>query len=159
MISVKNWVRWYITRQFWKSLKIEQNLKNGPMAIWSQSESFQNSKKLCLLYSPRCLVSENRKNNAKTLKIESASSLKAALSVRSENYVQLCDPITFESLNEFPICLLFQPPQFLLNKMSYSSDKSVHWLLRTNQKTTMDFCIAIFGFSNDPLKLPERIFS
>ena len=140
---MKNWVRWCITRKFLKSLKIEQNFKNGRMAIWSRNESFQNPKLFNLLYSPRCLGSENRKNNAKTLKIESAISSKVADCVRSENYVQLCDPITFESLNEFPICLLFQPPQFLLNKMSYRTDKSAHWLLRTNRKTTMDFCIAI----------------
>ena len=129
------------------------------MIIWSQNENIQNSKLLLLLYSPWLLVSENRKNNAKTLQIESAISSKVAHCVRSENYVQLCEPITFESLNEFPICLLFQPPQFLFSKKSYRSDKSVYWLLRTNQKTTMDFCIAIFGFSNDPLKLPERILA
>ena len=75
--------------------------KNGRMTIWSQSESFQNPKSLCLLYSPRCLVSENGKNNAKRLKIESASSLKAEHCVPSKNYVQLCNPITFDSVDEF----------------------------------------------------------
>jgi hypothetical protein len=54
-----------------------------------------------LLYSPRFLVSENAKDNGKILKIESASSLKAEHSVPSGNDVQLCDPITFDSLNEF----------------------------------------------------------
>ena len=118
VISVKNWVRWCITRKFWKILKIEQNFKNGRMALWPQNESFQNPKKLCLLYSPRCLVSENCNNNAKTLKIESASSFKAAHCVPSENYGQLCNPITFDLLNEFQICLFFQPPQFLFSKKS-----------------------------------------
>ena len=129
------------------------------MIILSQNENIQNSKLLLLLYYPKYLVLKNRKNNAKTLKIESAISSKATICVRSENYVQLCNPITFDSLNKFSICLLFQPPQFLFSKKSYRSDKSVYWLLRTNRKTTMDFCIAIFGFSNDPLKLPERILA
>ena len=155
----KNWVRWCITRKFLKSLKIEQNFKNERMAIWSQNESFQNPKLLLLLYFPWLLVSENRNNNAKTLQIESAISSKVAHCVRSENYVQLCNSITLDSLNKFHICLYFQPPQFLFSKKSYRSDKSVYWLLRTNRKTTMDFCIAIFGFSNDPLKLPERILA
>ena len=156
---MKNWVRWCITRKFLKSLKIEQNFKNGRMAIWSQNENFQNSKLLFLLYFPWPLVSENRKNNAKTLKIESAISSKAGHCVRSENYVQLWNPKTLDSLKEFQIYLKFQTLQFLLNKKSYRSDKSVNWLLRTNRISTMNFCIAIFGFSNDPLKFPERILA
>ena len=92
-----NILRWFYFLRIFDQFgpKILDGLKAKKMFF------FQNSKFFCLLYSPRPLVSEKPKNNAKTLNIESASSLKAAHCVPSENHVQLCNPITFDSLNEF----------------------------------------------------------
>ena len=42
--------------------------------------------------------------------------------------------------------------------MSYRSDESVDWLQRTIHKNIRDFCIAIYAFSKDPLKLPFKNF-